>query len=229
MARFLNDDIKLRYGGRKGIKMSIDELRIKLWDYMKKIEDVDEAFNGINDDESYALLASRNVDDSLLKDIKYYNDSENYTGVEDEFNVDYIGQHLLGFHTMENGFTFYGAMGGADSALPMFSIFYYDGSRVRAYTPTRGNTVNVDFKCALELEEDCLDNVNVGKIVSKYQKLGIYTPPTNPYNIPVINPYDRSINDETWSEMYIKKYGLNDAFMNFNAIKEEIMARVTVV
>ena len=56
MARFLNDDIKLRYGGRKGIKMSIDELRIKLWDYMKKIEDVDEAFNGINDDEFYALL-----------------------------------------------------------------------------------------------------------------------------------------------------------------------------
>lgn len=227
MGRFLNDDVKLRYGGRKGIKMSIDELRTKLWEFIQNLDDAEDNFdlNDMSDDDIAGLIAID--DEKLQKDIKFANYCENIIANDSYHAVSYEGQSLLGFHTLENGFTFYGAMGGADWAWPMFSIFYYDGNRIRAYTPIRGNTVNTDFKSALGLEGEYYE-VDEDKVIKKYQKLGIYNPPANPGNIGT-QIFGRGLEDESWEEMYLKKYELDDAFLNFNAMKEEIMARITLV
>ncbi len=228
MSRFINDDVKLRYGGRKAVKISIDLLRVKLCEFIQNLEDAEDNFDLSNmEDDCFANLVA--VDnENLKKDIKFANYCENIISDDSEHNVSYEGDSLLGFHTLENGFTFYGAMGGADWSWPMFSIFYYDGVRIRAYTPIRGNTVNVDFKSALGLEGEYYE-VDEDKIIKKYQKLGIYTSPANPNSIGT-QIFGRNLTDESWEDMYLKKYGLTSetVVMNFDAMKEEIMARIVV-
>lgn len=46
---------------------------------------------------------------------------------------------LLGYHTLENGLTFYGMYGTDDCVWPVFFIIYYDGKKLRGYVPREGN------------------------------------------------------------------------------------------
>lgn len=48
---------------------------------------------------------------------------------------------VMGFHTMQNGFSFLGCMAGGDWEAPVFFILYLDvDGDLRAYFPERGNT-----------------------------------------------------------------------------------------
>lgn len=98
-------------------------------------------------------------------------------------------------------------MSGTHWSWPMFSIFYYDGSRVRAYTPIRGNAVNTDFKTALGFETE-YSETKENRIIKKYQKLGIYTS-----NLAC-----------EWACMYLKKYGLDEksVFLDFKKLGQEL-------
>ena len=152
---------------------------------------------------------------------------ENFYSDIDDSEIDYVGTPLLGFQTLKDEFVFYGTLTNADWSFPVYSIFYFDGIRVRGYTPVCGNLVNTDFKCALGQEQE-MTELDVNKRISKYQKLGIFTPSNS--SISISDPFYRSGTDESWATMYLKKYGLDETsvYLDFNAMKEEIENRIVL-
>lgn len=66
---------------------------------------------------------------------------------------DLYGKHnkqtaLVGYHTLSNGITFLGVQAGSDFEHPIFFIIYWNGKRLRAYIPKRGNVWNTSEKSA---------------------------------------------------------------------------------
>lgn len=57
-----------------------------------------------------------------------------------------VPNHLLGYHTLENGFTFYGMYGTNDCVWPVYFILYYDGEKIRGYVPQKGNQFCLETK-----------------------------------------------------------------------------------
>jgi len=55
---------------------------------------------------------------------------------------------LMGYQTLDNGFTFRGMCAGGDWESPVFFIIYWDGKKLRAYIPIDGNPWNTDTKMA---------------------------------------------------------------------------------
>lgn len=214
--RFINDDAKLRNGGRKARIMDISELKIELWKFIYNAtrEDSD------SDDDDYYSRILTIEDEGLLKDLKFANYPENIFCTLEELNhwissgdVENVplpvGDSLLGFHTLPNDFTFFGVAGVADgSDFPMFSIFYYDGNKVRAYTPIRGNYVCTDNKCAFFMEEYS-DIFNEKATKKRCAKFGIDYEEMNEMN-------------------YVTIYELDKLPMNFDAMKEDIEARIVI-
>lgn len=232
MARFINDDAKVRVGGRNAVKIGISELQEKIWKHLCKTHsDMDEEDPNVvpTDADAYSPLLDTYDDEKMAKDIKFENYVENSIVDEKSIGAKYTGKSLLGFHTLDNGLTFFGIMGGSDWSWAMFSIFYYDGKRIRAYTPIRGNMVNTDWKSALGLEGEYGD-VDEDEVQKKYEKLGIYSAPADSDSIGTAIFGRDPVEDESWEEMYLKKYGLtpDTVSYNFDAMLEEIKARITI-
>ena len=145
MARFINDDVKLRKGGRKATKITIDELKKQIVKFYNKhcLEDGDEECT-MENLSLYDIFENENID----KDRKFYLYWEDYydsiSDISTFGNADDIGESLIGFHTLDNGFTFLGVGGCADWGLRSFTILYYDGKTIRCYTPSYGNLINLD-------------------------------------------------------------------------------------
>lgn len=231
MARFINDDAKVRTGGRNAVKLGIAELQEKIWKHLCKTHsDMDEEDPNVvpTDANAYMPLLDTYDDEKMEKDIKFANYVENCIVDKKYIGAKYTGDSLLGFHTLDNGLTFFGIMGGSDWSWAMFSIFYYDGKRIRAYTPIRGNMVNTDFKSALGLEGE-YDDTDEEKVQEKYEKLGIYSEPSDSDSVGA-QIFGRDPEDESWEEMYLKKYDLtpDTVSYNFDAMLEEIKARIIV-
>lgn len=146
---------------------------------------------------------------------------------------------LLGFHKLNKNLTFLGFVSGVDETslkdcwitlnngktmfnspiksptitLPVFSILYYDGKRIRLYTPTYGNPVNTDFKCNIgdethELIQE-LNKTDISKIKDRYKKLGIFD------------------SKKSYAQMYCSKYTLDfnekEDCINWSAIHEDLI------
>ena len=79
------------------------------------------------------------------KDLKVEFDFENFDCDDDD---------LLGYHTLDNGLTFLGCSAGGDWETPVFFIIYFDGKKLRAYVPKKGNTWNKKTKQAYGNEEE---------------------------------------------------------------------------
>jgi hypothetical protein len=60
----------------------------------------------------------------------------------------------LGFHTLENGLSFWICAMGGDWEYPVHFIIYFDGSDLRGYIPTNGNPYNRSTKEAYGNDED---------------------------------------------------------------------------
>ena len=146
---FINDDYKVKAGGRFAPKITKDELKAIICDYIKKYSEAYDPEDTEFEDFTY-YLSDLLYSDILKKDVKYDFDCENFT-IEAEFKVD---NTYVGFQTLDNGFTFLGFWAGGDWESPVFGIIYYDGKKLRAYIPTRGNNVNRKTKAAFGNEEE---------------------------------------------------------------------------
>ena len=213
--RFINDDVKLKIGGRNATKISKEELWKKIVSRARKIgEDIDEDTEDEGPDADSAYDFIREIiysDETIRKDIKYNVDAENILVASDASYED----EYVGMHTLSNGLTFYGIIMGGDWEIPAFLIIYWDGKKLRAYIPSYGNVVNLDCKCAFGSEGDELDDAMEDKLLKKYKKLGI-------------EPDDPNYID--WSEMYCKMYDTSpdECEFNYDAMIEDITARIIV-
>ena len=213
--RFINDDVKLKVGGRNAVKISEDELWKKIVSRARKVgEDIDEDTEDEGPDADSAYEFIREIiccDETVCKDIKYNVDAENILVASDASDED----KYVGIHTLANGFTFYGIIMGGDWEIPAFLIIYWDGKKLRAYIPSDGNLINLDCKCAFGSEEDKLDDAKEEKLLKKYKKLGI-------------EPEDPDYID--WSELYCKMYETDpdNCEYNYDAMIKEIQTRIIV-
>lgn len=212
--RFINDDVKLKNGGRNAVKISQDDLWKRIVARAMKIgEDIEDVEDDGPDGESAYEFIRELIynDETIHKDIKYYVDAENICTASDaDYNDVYVG-----VHTLPNGLTFYGIVMGGDWEIPMFLIIYWDGKQLRAYIPSYGNCINLDCKCAFGSEDDEVDEDKAEKLLKKYKKLGIK--PEDP-------------DDIDWSELYCNKYEitLDDCMYNYDAMIKDIEARIIV-
>lgn len=208
--RFVNDDVKLKNGGRNAVKISQDDLWKKIVTRAMKIgEDIE----GVEDDgpdgeSAYEFIRELIYNDETIhKDIKYDIDAENIlTACDADYNDEYVGMHTV------KGLTFYGVIMGGDWEVPAFFIIYWDGKKLRAYVPSYGNLVNLDCKCAFGSE-----NVeDEEKLLQKYKKLGI-------------EPEDSDYID--WSELYCKMYETSpdSCEFNYDAMLKDITNRIVVI
>ena len=211
--RFINDDVKLKQGGRNSVKISQDELWKKIVARAKKIgEYIDEDTEDDGPDGEYACEFIRELiygDETIHKDIKFAIDSENILTPYDDPD-----DYELGIQTFKD-LTYYALKMGGDWELPVFMIIYYDGKKLRAYIPSYGNLVNLDCKCAFGSEDSVIDDVQAEKLLKKYKKLGI-------------EPEDPDYID--WSELYCQMYSetRDSAAFNYRAMFEDIQTRIIV-
>lgn len=213
--RFINDDVKLKVGGRNAVKISEDELWKKIVSRARKIGeyiDEDTEDEGPEADSAYEFIREIiYADETVCKDIKYNVDAENILVAADASDED----KYVGMHTLANGFTFYGIIMGGDWEVPAFLIIYWDGKKLRAYIPSYGNLINLDCKCAFGSENDGVDDKKEEKLLKKYKKLGI-------------EPEDPDYID--WSELYCKMYETSpySCEYNYDAMIKEIQTRIIV-
>jgi hypothetical protein len=228
-ARFINDDVRLMVenGGIKTVPITPE----RLWEEIIArisylLEDDTEWLNEIMEsykDDEYDYHKQTIVkvlfhqDKALQKDLGIQVDFENLE-VEEDLMDGIQGESLVGFHTLNNNFTFLGIEAGGDWECPVFIILYYDGNRIKAYVPSYGNCFNLDFKSALgsEINVREYDNIDTDIIEEKcekeYTELGIDFGKDNMGYI-------------DWAEAYCKKYDLTceDIGYNWDAIKEDIL------
>ena len=243
MSRFINDDVKLKKGGRFAPIISMDKFKQILLNKAHKIEMQDDfleeddyEFNEDFDfDDDYCLYLLFNAfleDETLMKDAKYIFDFENTIGLLKEniyFKKD-IGSHLIGFHTLSNGIPFLGFVAGGDWETPIFAIYYYDGKRIRMYIPSYGNTINLDTKTAFGSESH--KEQHHQNLIKKYEKLGIdCSEYWNEINTPN-NNWNKEFNANGYlSKYYMENYDIlskDDLAFNWDAIKEDIESRLEV-
>ena len=149
MSRFINDDYKVKAGGRNAVKIIKDQLKELIHAYIEKYS------MQMTDAKSYGYYYDDDMkpEDFLMEvlrvapisnDVKYEFDDENY---------DYEGE-CAGYNTLDNGLTYFGFWSGGDWEYGIFGIVYYDGKKLRAYIPTRGNMVNTRTKIAIGNNDD---------------------------------------------------------------------------
>lgn len=154
MHKFINDDYVVKAGGRNAARVTKEELKEIVCKYIKKYaEDYDLDDTEFEELDSY--LADLLYSGIFDKDLKYDFDYENFT-IETDFDVD---NKYVGFQTLDNGFTFLGFWAGGDWQIPVFGIFYYDGKKLRAYIPTRGNVVNRKSMSAFGNDEEADEEI----------------------------------------------------------------------
>ena len=150
MERFINDDYKVKAGGRNAVKITKDQLKELIHEYVEKYsEQMAEAksdgfyYKNNMEPEDYLMEVLRVA--PINKDVKYEFDDENYW---------HGGDRYSGYKTLDNDLTYFGFWAGGDWELGVFGIVYYDGKQLRAYIPTRGNMVNTKTKYAIGNSED---------------------------------------------------------------------------
>lgn len=213
--RFINDDVQVKNGRRAAVRLSAEDLAHLM--YQRANELVQQEWGASEhlerpDDgawcygECYSDLVQHLMHDaSLLADLQQNGVSccseTTFDGCESKGAV-----NLTGMHTLENGLTFYGFFNSVDCGPSCaFVIIYYDGHRLRAYVPTRGNTINVDVPCVIGTEE-----FHPCPLEAQYRDLGIWQ------------------EDEDLFRMYLAKYGISEPFCYWDAIQEDIETNITV-
>ena len=136
-------------------------------------------FEPITIDELRTKINKSNIDDfpfvtaKVRKDLQKVNfDTENTTSPD--FDIpDWIyavdetyrigpAENLIGYHTLDNDFTFLGAASGGDWQIPVFFIIYFDGKVLRGYVPEFGNPWNTDTNTAYG-DDEVKDLKNIKK------------------------------------------------------------------
>lgn len=235
--RFINDDVQLKNGGRKAARVTaVDLWRMILQRATLLAEDEDtlkelqKAVELEDNQAMYRALEVLHTCDRLIvagnkfnADVKNLLIGANGHVCECAYDDNDIGEPLIGLQTLPNGLTFYGYMAGGDWEYPVFLIIYFDGKKLRSYTPAYGNCVNLDCHTAFGSEGDSKKNIDYEKLKAKYIKRGWNFDDDG-------NELDTDDSDFMY-RCYLNKYELTYDTLGFNwdAIRKDIEARIEVV
>lgn len=222
--RFINDDVKLKVGGRTAVSISKEELEEMMLKVAQRHNDeLADAELPLEEMDLYYVVQTLHHW-AVNKDNKFNVDGENVIVPDDEYDNDEfedIGESLLGFHTLQNGLTFFGYMAGGDWESPVFMIIYYDGKKLRGYTPSYGNAVHLDCKCAFGSGSREMDEIPAYR--KKYGNCNAWKEPKTDWEI-----------QDVLRNCYLEKYDMypredNYIPVNFDAMKQDIESRIVVV
>lgn len=131
------------------------------------------------------------------------------------------GSPIVGYNNL-NGVAFIGIMiHTAGVGKQFFTMLYMDDTGLRAYTPLRGNKVNIDFLCALG-DEPIYDNFDTTDIEAAYAHIGV--------DLPGMAWFTNG-DHRKWAEMYALKYGYKNAQQlpfNWIEIQKDIVSKFNV-
>ena len=136
----LNSDYQLQPGSRTAAMITIQQLKAICEQYKAdhKAELEDDYDNYDTDWDGYAIASFEPWRDPIMKaDMMCMYDNENI--------VDDDPQEYCGFHTLDNGFTYYGWIAAGDGDWGCFNLIYFDGDNLRFYQPVIGNNINPKY------------------------------------------------------------------------------------
>lgn len=176
MTRYINDDKMPKRPKRVMNKVSKEELWKKMCESVGMYHFSEWKDEYMSEFTAHDILRKiLHEYDSVKIDMKSIQvDSENLTcDMNDTFGDDIVGTPMLGLQTINNEYTFFGFELGGDWEYPVFAILYYDGELIRAYIPSCGNVVNLDFNCALgsEIDLDRRDEIKFNKFTELYSNI----------------------------------------------------------
>jgi len=157
--------------GRTFVAITEDELREKIRQVAVPLMDEEWDEPGLRGE---ILAVTNNA--QIKKDLKIEFDFENF---ECEAGEGYNGtKSVTGLRTLPNGLTHIGCSAGGDWEIPVFFIVYWDGQKLRAYIPTKGNPFNRTKKQAYGNDEQA-DYEDMKKVypADKSAIEGAYSPP----------------------------------------------------
>lgn len=232
--RFINDDVKTRIGSRNAVRITHAELRQKIIQRGNALgcdDETEDVYFLLENDETFEVdgFAREMILDYAINTNR---DKECAIGdpyLPEDYELSDVGTPILGYHTTENGFTFFGLIDALEESYPIFRIIYWDGKKLRLYTPKRGNLYQVELAhplacwCSTDADEDKIE-----KLVKKYKKAGIW-PNGGCDDFDELHDYycemdEDDAGENVYIDLYLKKYGLNYETLGFNwdAIQEEI-------
>lgn len=151
---------------RYAVPISIPDLKIKILTALNKyLEEEGEDLISMEELEKDSSCQMHHIID-MTKEVqtdlaKCAFDTENIFIAD----TDGVGD-LLGFKTLDNGFTFLACLAGGDWEQPVYFIIYWSGTCLRAYIPSKGNLWNRTTKQAYgnDSEKDYADALKQGYI-----------------------------------------------------------------
>lgn len=224
MKRYINDDKMPKRPRKIMSKISKEELWKKMCEFVGKEL-------SYNEENSYTVLTKILHDcETVQIDMSTINvDRENLTCVSEcYFGDNIVGDAMLGIQSINDEYTFFGFEQGGDWEYPVFIMIYYDGEKLRAYIPSCGNVVNLDFHCALGSEKIDWDNeIRIQKYMDIYSKVVAENP-----DMGDISRDD--LEDGSNLERYYKmKYGMeedsDDFGFNWELIEKDIKAMFKLI
>lgn len=128
---------------------SLEELQKRVNErYKKECSHDDSQWNGFSGYELQAIF------EKDLKKVEFDCENFEYESKSPVLVDSKNPQNLIGWHTLDNGFSFLGCYGGGDWEYPVFFILYWSGKEVRAYIPDKGNVYNHQIKQAYGNNEE---------------------------------------------------------------------------
>lgn len=139
-ARIINDDFKIKVGGRKAPKISLDEFQEIFKDQMI-MAGYDEGDMDCGECLDFIAEQINEPGTTFNKDCKY--------------EIEFDNPDLADFDVLPNGLpVFEFSVGGDEGAGYVYGVVYWDGKKLRLFQPTYGNLVNRDTMAAINGIDD---------------------------------------------------------------------------
>lgn len=212
--------------GRNAVKITQEELKHKIFEIIKKHPDCEDDFEDGEEPDNYNVAsffgyAHKKVMDDISKVCFDFENSECNTRSNPHTRKS--PDTLMGLHTLDNGFTFWGMWAGGDWEYPVFFIVYWDGKGLRGYVPEDGNVYNKVFKTAFGSEGEYGDKTEV---VASDRKKTLEMFPN--YADEINKMFDDNEYDEIMDKMFDWAQ-LPEKDFDWKKIEQDIKGRIKVI
>lgn len=173
MINFNTDASKVKRGGRKAKKITVNEFKEKLLEFLiqyspgstydrAEFMKSNDPLSGYTGSSSLLGRFTEAIESDIvtkdLSKIRFGHDNGTAANITGNSN-------FLGLHVTESGIPFIGArLCGDEEFVEVYFIVYFDGKNIRGYVPYYGNTYNPKTKAAFGIDHEDEDEVLMNSI-----------------------------------------------------------------